>query len=72
VPKKYIEKVGEDGFRRAPIGAGPYKFVSFQPGIELVLEAIDGYWRKTPSIKRGHAQLARRVHARGAAQAWRG
>src|SRR5882762_9179436 len=22
VPKKYIEKVGEDGFRRAPIGAG--------------------------------------------------
>jgi peptide/nickel transport system substrate-binding protein len=52
VPKKYLEKVGEDGFRRAPIGAGPYKFVSFQPGIELVLEAFDGYWRKTPSVKR--------------------
>src|SRR5207248_1857550 len=28
VPKKYIEKVGEDGFRKAPIGAGPYKVVS--------------------------------------------
>ena len=52
VPKKYFEKVGEDGFRRAPIGAGPYKFVSLQPGIELVLEAFDGYWRKTPSVKR--------------------
>jgi peptide/nickel transport system substrate-binding protein len=52
VPKKYFEKVGEDGYRRAPIGAGPYKFVSFQPGIELVLEAFDGYWRKTPSVKR--------------------
>jgi len=52
VPKKYVEKVGEDGFRRAPIGAGPYKFVSFQPGVELVLEAFDGYWRKTPSVKR--------------------
>src|SRR6266571_8116678 len=25
VPKKYVEKVGEDGFKRAPIGAGPYK-----------------------------------------------
>src|SRR5207244_12530297 len=49
---KYIEKVGEDGFRRAPVGAGPYKFVSFQPGVELVLEAFEGYWRKTPSIKR--------------------
>ena len=52
VPKKYVEKVGEDGFRKAPVGAGPYKFVSFQPGIELVLEAFDGYWRKTPSVKR--------------------
>ena len=52
MPKKYLEKVGEDGFRQAPIGAGPYKFVSFQPGIELVLEAFDGYWRKAPSVKR--------------------
>ncbi len=31
VPKKYIEKVGDDGFKKAPIGAGPYKFVSFNP-----------------------------------------
>jgi peptide/nickel transport system substrate-binding protein len=52
VPKKYLEKVGEDGFRKAPIGAGPYKFVSFQPGVEMVLEAFEGYWRKTPSVKR--------------------
>src|SRR5438105_2341565 len=52
VPKKYVEKVGEDGFRKAPVGAGPYKFVSFQPGIELVMEAFDGYWRKVPSVKR--------------------
>src|SRR5207245_9007646 len=52
VPKKYVEKVGEDGFKKAPIGAGPYKFVSFHPGVELVLEAYEGYWRKTPSVKR--------------------
>ena len=52
VPKRYFERVGEEGFRQAPIGAGPYKFVSFKPGVELVLEAFDGYWRKTPSIKR--------------------
>jgi peptide/nickel transport system substrate-binding protein len=25
--------------------------VSFNPGVELVLEAFEGYWRKTPSIK---------------------
>src|SRR5881396_719580 len=52
VPKKYVEKVGDDGFKKAPVGAGPYKFVSFNPGIELVLEAFDGFWRKTPAIKR--------------------
>jgi peptide/nickel transport system substrate-binding protein len=52
VPKTYVEKVGEDGFKKAPIGAGPYKFVSFNPGVELVLEAFEGYWRKTPSVKR--------------------
>ena len=52
VPKKYVEKVGDDGFKKAPIGAGPYKFVSFTPGVELVLEAFEGYWRKTPSVKR--------------------
>ena len=52
VPKKYVEKVGDEGFKNAPIGAGPYKFVSFKPGVELVLEAFDGYWRKKPSVKR--------------------
>jgi peptide/nickel transport system substrate-binding protein len=52
VPKKYIEKVGDEGFKRAPVGAGPYRFVSFTPGVELVLEAFDGYWRKTPTVKR--------------------
>ena len=52
VPKKYVEKVGDEGFKKAPVGAGPYKFVSSTPGVDLVLEAFDGYWRKTPSVKR--------------------
>ena len=52
VPKRYVERVGDDGFKKAPIGAGPYRFVSFSPGVELVLEAYEQYWRKTPSVKR--------------------
>jgi len=52
VPKAYVEKVGEDGFKKAPVGAGPYKFVSFVPGVELVLEAHERYWRKPPQVKR--------------------
>ncbi|MDO8479803.1 MAG: ABC transporter substrate-binding protein [Candidatus Rokubacteria bacterium] len=51
-PKKYVEKVGDEGFKKAPVGAGPYKFVSFTPGVELVLEAYDQYWRKPPHVKR--------------------
>src|SRR5262249_198533 len=52
VPRKYVEKVGDDGFKEQPVGLGPYKFVSYTPGVELVLEAFEGYWRKMPSVKR--------------------
>jgi len=52
VPKKYVERVGDEGFKKAPVGAGPYRFVSFTPGVELVLEAFEQYWRKPPSVKR--------------------
>ena len=52
VPKKYIEQVGDDGFKKHPIGLGPYKFVSHTPGIELVMEAVETYWRKVPHVKR--------------------
>jgi peptide/nickel transport system substrate-binding protein len=52
VPKKYVTQVGDDGFRKHPIGAGPYRFVSHQPGVELVLEAYPAYWRHAPYVKR--------------------
>src|SRR6266481_1734051 len=52
VPKKYFESVGADGFKKQPVGLGPYKFVSNTPGVELVMEAYEGYWRKVPSVKR--------------------
>jgi peptide/nickel transport system substrate-binding protein len=52
VPKKYVEQVGNDGFKKHPIGLGPYKFVSHAPGVELIMEANESYWRKMPSVKR--------------------
>ncbi len=52
VPKKYVERVGDEGFKRQPVGLGPYRFVSHTPGVELVMEAFEGYWRKAPSVKR--------------------
>jgi len=52
VPRKYVERVGDAGFANAPVGAGPYRFVSFRPGVELVVEASEGYWRRVPHVKR--------------------
>ena len=52
VPKTYTEKVGNDAFKHQPIGLGPYRLVSHQPGVEVVLEANTDYWRKVPYVKR--------------------
>ncbi len=51
VPKGYAEKVGPDGFKKHPVGLGPFKFKEFKPGIELILEANENYWRKSPKVK---------------------
>jgi peptide/nickel transport system substrate-binding protein len=52
LPKKYFESVGADGFKAKPIGAGPYRFVSQRPGIEIVLEASPTYWRHVPYVRK--------------------
>jgi len=52
VPKRYVTEVGDEAFRKHPIGAGPYKFVSHTPGVEVVFEANAGYWRRVPAVKR--------------------
>src|SRR5215469_513152 len=45
VPAKYYEQAGQDGYLKKPIGAGPYKLVSQQPGVRLEFEAFDEYYR---------------------------
>ena len=37
---------------RAPVGTGPYRFVSWQPGSEVVLERFDGYWGERPQVSK--------------------
>ena len=44
LPKNYFEKVGQDGFRAAPIGSGPYKFAKWVPKTSMDLEANTEYW----------------------------
>ena len=52
LPRKYTEHVGPEEFRAKPVGAGPYKFVSQRPGIDVTLEAFTGYWRHAPYVKK--------------------
>ena len=47
-----IAKYGDTGIAKNPVGAGPYKVVSFDPGQQLVLEAFDGYWGGKPKTAR--------------------
>ena len=45
VPAKYYQAVGRDGFAHKPVGAGPYKLVSQEPGTKLDFEAFEDYYR---------------------------
>ena len=51
-PKNTCSRSAKRVLKKHPIGLGPYKFVSHTRGVELVLEAFEGYWRKVPNIKR--------------------
>ena len=39
-------------FSRAPVGCGPYRFVRYEPGDEIVLEAVPDHWAGRPGIDR--------------------
>jgi len=52
MPKAYIEKVGEEEFRKKPVGSGPWKFVRNVPGDRLEFTAVTTpHWRGRPSFK---------------------
>jgi peptide/nickel transport system substrate-binding protein len=51
VPKAYYERVGSDGFKQRPIGAGPFRLVRQQAGAELEFEAFEGYWAGPPRVR---------------------
>jgi peptide/nickel transport system substrate-binding protein len=51
MPPTYVKRVGLDGYRRRPIGTGPYKFVEHVRDTRLTLEAFDGFWGGPQKIK---------------------
>lgn len=58
MPKAYIEKVGEEGFRKNPVGSGPWKFVRNVPGDRIEFTAVTTpHWRGRPQFKDLHILL---------------
>src|SRR3954463_14494674 len=50
-PKVYREKVGAEGYAKAPVGAGPYKMTRVEPGVTIDFERFDDYWAGSPKGK---------------------
>lgn len=51
VSPEAVKEHGKD-FSLNPVGTGPYKFVRWEPGVEIVLEANEDYWNGAPSVKK--------------------
>lgn len=51
LPKAYYEKVGAEGFEKAPIGSGPYKVDAFERNAFLRLKAHSAYWGPKPAFE---------------------
>ena len=51
LPKAYYEKVGADGFEKAPIGTGPYMVDKFEQNAFVRLKANPNYWGGKPAFE---------------------
>jgi len=51
VPREEAQRLGA-GFATAPVGTGPFRFVRWERGREIVLEANEHYFRGRPALDR--------------------
>ncbi len=56
-PKAYRERVGAEGYSRAPVGAGPYKITRVEPGKEIAFERHEAYYADSPKGRPAIAKL---------------
>lgn len=47
-PSDYYEKVGKEGMALKPVGTGPYKLKSMEPGAHWALERFEGHYKGSP------------------------
>ncbi|MEY8367636.1 ABC transporter substrate-binding protein [Anaerovoracaceae bacterium 42-11] len=53
-----------DSFNQNPVGAGPYKLVSWDQGQSITMERFDGYYGGTPRIERVIFKIVPEIDAR--------
>jgi peptide/nickel transport system substrate-binding protein len=59
-PKAYREKVGPEGYAKAPVGAGPYKITKVDPSVSVEFERFADYYdspKGKPAIKKIFARF---------------
>lgn len=58
-----VQRLGNTGFAQAPVGTGPFRFVSWDRQREVILERNQDYaWAPTWSAVQGPSNVARIVH----------
>jgi peptide/nickel transport system substrate-binding protein len=67
VSKRAIETMGYNGFKKHPVGTGPFRFIRYIPDREVDLTANDGYFRGRPQLDGVQIRFVPDIKAREAA-----
>lgn len=59
IPEKLAQEEGDSYLAENPVGTGPYKFVEWRKGQEIILERNDDYWH--PDINPPYKNLILRI-----------
>lgn len=63
-PKNYYEKIGAEGFQKAPVGTGPFKLADLKAGEWTEFTANADYWGGTPDVKKVRKTLVKEPFTR--------